>query len=618
MKLSQPFFKLPVRFDPARLSHEVASLPPDAWVPHPQGIAGNSAVRLITVNGEENDSLYGVMAATRHLELLPYVRQVLASFGVVWSRSRLMRLAPGATVPEHADINYHWFTRVRVHIPIVTHPAVRFLCGDETVHMSAGEAWIFDNWRLHSVVNGSEHERIHLVADTTGTSNFWRMATLPDPHEHRTIGYVQDQAATPLTEYNPQRMIMWPVEVDFLLDDLADELIVDPSQRIPDDALARYKQLLADFRLDWRQLYSRHAEDPEATAEYLNLRESLRDRSAVLGVGLVLRTNRIAAHDVLMDRVLRQLLRLSDSSPTSAGPRQKSARRRKASDQFYRPIFIVAAPRSGSTLLYETLAVNRTFCNLGGEAHWLAESIPSLRPGAPGVDSNRLTAENCTDKIAEQVAESVLRRASYASGELVGLSDLGIRLLEKTPKNSVRIPFFTSVFPDARFIYLWRDPRENLSSIMEAWRGGRWVTYKELPGWDGPWSLLLPPGWRTLRGQSLESVAAYQWTCTNQLILDDLGKLGPERWTTVSYSDLVSNPKATIERLCSFAGVDFDDRSLARVSAPLPLSRYTNTPPQPGKWRRNESSVLRVLPSTQPVWDRLQKLGEARTAPFPV
>jgi hypothetical protein len=54
---------------------------------------------------------------------MPYLRQVLAGFGVVWGRSRLMRLAPGASVPEHADINYHWHTRVRLHVPVFTQPA---------------------------------------------------------------------------------------------------------------------------------------------------------------------------------------------------------------------------------------------------------------------------------------------------------------------------------------------------------------------------------------------------------------------------------------------------------------------------------------------------------------
>ena len=116
MKLSQPFFQLPVLFDVARLQAEVAALPDAAWVAHPDQVPGNSAVRLISAGGGETDDVHGQMLATQWLETMPYLRQVLASFGVVWGRSRLMRLAPGAGVPEHADINYHWHTRVRLHI----------------------------------------------------------------------------------------------------------------------------------------------------------------------------------------------------------------------------------------------------------------------------------------------------------------------------------------------------------------------------------------------------------------------------------------------------------------------------------------------------------------------
>jgi hypothetical protein len=173
MKLAQPFVRLPIRFDVERLAAEVRALPLSAWKRHPNGFNGNSAARLITVEGQENDAFLGVMGETPHLRQSPYLQQVLASFGTVWSRSRLMRLAPGAGVPEHSDVAYHWFQRVRLHIPILTHPAVSFRCDDQVVHMAAGEAWVFDNWRLHSVENASDHERVHLVADTTGSANFW-------------------------------------------------------------------------------------------------------------------------------------------------------------------------------------------------------------------------------------------------------------------------------------------------------------------------------------------------------------------------------------------------------------------------------------------------------------
>ena len=175
MKLPKPFFRLPVRFDVERLRAEVEALPATAWSRHPKEHEGNTAARLITVGGGDNDDINGEMRPTPALAACPYIQQALASFDTVWSRSRLMRLAAGAEVPPHGDMNRHWFHRVRVHIPVITRPEVRFHCGGESVHMAAGEAWIFDNWREHRVLNGSPEARIHLVADTAGTSAFWRL-----------------------------------------------------------------------------------------------------------------------------------------------------------------------------------------------------------------------------------------------------------------------------------------------------------------------------------------------------------------------------------------------------------------------------------------------------------
>ena len=100
------------------------------------------------------------------------------------------------------------------------------------------------------------------------------------------------------------------------------------------------------------------------------------------------------------------------------------------------------------------------------------------------------------------------------------------------------------MFPDALFIYLYREPRENVSSAIDAWRSGKFVTYPDLPGWDGPpWSLLLIPGWRELNGKPVEEVAAAQWRAANEHILDDLGKLPRNRWLGVSYAELLADPR---------------------------------------------------------------------------
>jgi aspartyl/asparaginyl beta-hydroxylase len=310
MRLPQRFYRLPVRFDVERLRTEVAALPPEAWAPHPNGDAGNSAVRLISVEGGQNDEVNGVMRMTAHLERSPYLRQVLASFGVVWSRSRLLRLAPGAVVPVHADIHYHWFFRVRLHVPILTRPEVQFTCDRECVHMAAGEAWIFDNWRLHHVENGSAAERIHLVADTSGSAAFWELVAQSERASGRIQQHAYDAArsVTPLLERALPRPVMPPAEIDLLILDMRSELVLEndaPDQRA---RLARYHALLLGFGRDWRQLYSLYGEEPEGRNDFAKLRDSVREQSRLLAPGIVLRTNRTAAHRLLEARILRACL----------------------------------------------------------------------------------------------------------------------------------------------------------------------------------------------------------------------------------------------------------------------------------------------------------------------
>jgi hypothetical protein len=608
MRLPQPFLRLPVRFDLDRLRAEIAALPEDAWAPHPNHIAGNTSLRLVSVEGGENDDVDGVMRPTPHLAKLPYVRQVLASFGVVWSRSRLLRLAPGAVVPEHADINYHWFYRVRVHIPIFTRPEVLFHCGDETVHMRGGEAWLFDNWRLHRVENPTPDARIHLVADTSGSASFWQFAgQAAKPgvadREHR---FDAAREGVLLTEQCPLRPVMSPGEVDYLVGDLRSELVPsvdDPESRA---RLARYHQLLDGFARDWRQVYSLFGETAVARSQFEQLRDAARSASREIADGLRMRTNRVAAHPVFEGRVLRSVLpHKPGAAPGNSASTHKTRPSEISAPRIERPVFIIAAPRSGSTLLFETLAESYAICTLGGESHGAIEGAqPALRPGAPGVESNRLERHHATPEAIRVLHEEFAAQRRAAPGA-AGADPAKLRFLEKTPKNALRIPFLDAAFPDAQFIFLSREPRANLASIIEAWKAGRWVTYRGLDERPDPWSLLLPPGWRAMRDKPLAEIAAFQWESANRIALDDLAKLDRSRWTSVTYEDLVANPRAVIERLTKFLGIDIDAGLEQRLEAPLPPSRQTNTPPAADKWRKHQTEIEALLPALQGTIDRL-------------
>jgi hypothetical protein len=271
-----------------------------------------------------------------------------------------------------------------------------------------------------------------------------------------------------------------------------------------------------------------------------------------------------------------------------------------------RPIVILSAPRAGSTLLFETLAQASGVYTIGGESHQLIESIAALRPGRGVVNSNRLTRRDATTAIVAELRTRFAGRIHDRDGQPPP-SGADVRLLEKTPKNALRVPFLLEVFPDAQFIFLQRDPRANLSSMMQAWRAKGWITYRQLPGWPGPWSLLLPPGYERLQGRPLEEVVAFQWRVANETILDDLADLARERWTTVRYEAFVADPRAEIGRLVDFAGLAMDARLEEYLAQPLPLSKHTQTKPDPDKWKQNAQEIGRVLPQLEAIAGRLRE-----------
>jgi len=284
--------------------------------------------------------------------------------------------------------------------------------------------------------------------------------------------------------------------------------------------------------------------------------------------------------------------------------------------QFDRPVFILAAPRSGSTLLFELLMQVRDVWTIGDESHGVFESIPELLPGQ-GVTSNRLTASEASAGVVLRLKCNfleLLRNRNGARYPVTSKHAFPVRMVEKTPKNALRVPFLKAAFPDAMFIYLYRDPKENISSIIEAWRSDRFITYPNLRGPQQHWSLLLPPDWVSKQHSPLEEIAAYQWKTANQTILSDLQHLPPQCWSAVSYRTLLDNPETEVCRLCEFMGTGIDEHLLQTLRGKLPLSRFTLTPPTRDKWRKNERLLTRVIPELRKFTQLVEKKVKNKSA----
>lgn len=275
---------------------------------------------------------------------------------------------------------------------------------------------------------------------------------------------------------------------------------------------------------------------------------------------------------------------------------------------FDRPIFIVSTPRSGSTLLFETLTRAPGVYTIGGESHQLIESIPQLTIWAHGFSSNRLLAADAVPDVVAKLRRRFLVNMRDRDGNVLAPGHDRFRMLEKTPKNSLRIPFLLKAFPEARFVFLYRDPCQVLASMMEAWLSGRFKTYVGLPGWPLPyWALLLTPGWQALAGKPLADIVAGQWQAATTALLDDLAQLPPGRCQTIRYGDLIADPSAQIGRLCPGLGLGWD----RPIDGPLPLARHTVSRPDPEKWRVRATEIKAVMPGLIATIERAERTVDA-------
>lgn len=284
-------------------------------------------------------------------------------------------------------------------------------------------------------------------------------------------------------------------------------------------------------------------------------------------------------------------------------------------DIFPEPLVILSAPRSGSTLLFETLRVSDALWSIGTESHFIFNAFPQLHPAQRGFESGALSAADATPELSHLMRACFLVMLVDRDGKRYldmpeASRPRSVTLLEKTPRNALNIPFLNKVFPGMRAIFLHRDPRETIASIMEAWEiglsRGQFVTFPNLPGWDRKhWCLLLPPGWRALNGKTLAEIAAFQWMAANMTILRDLELLGKERWIAIGYRTLIDDPATTARNIAAFAGLPYEGALRERTSGSLPLSSTTVSAPARDKWRRHGTQIELLADSYLPLAEEL-------------
>jgi hypothetical protein len=269
------------------------------------------------------------------------------------------------------------------------------------------------------------------------------------------------------------------------------------------------------------------------------------------------------------------------------------------------PVFVVGCSRSGTTITYETLAAAPEFLSLGVE-------IPDFWDALHGPLNNGWASEAAGAEHARPGHRDAALRFYY---QRLGAG----RVLDKTCINVMRIPFLHRLFPEARFVFIQRDGRDNVSSMMDGWRHGRTDGRFELSQFFGPfpepvaidggrfreWAFFIPPGWRAYNRASLAEVCAFQWTSANRLALQARQAIPPRQWIHLRYEDLFDRPVEMFRDAFERLGVPFTPALQARCADLRPTSVVKGRPMRQ-KWREhNPEAIAGILPLIGPLMREL-------------
>lgn len=300
-----------------------------------------------------------------------------------------------------------------------------------------------------------------------------------------------------------------------------------------------------------------------------------------------------------------------------------------------RPVILLGAPRTGTTMLFNALSSHPDLWSLYRESDGIIERYfpVTMEPGASDVVE--------ADDVSEEAAAAIRRDfvdlvGNMGSGHLVlskgasaflrtpigrramkipGISRLRlatiysrarrqpkqneIRMVEKTPENSFRVQLLKKAFPDAQFVYIVRDPRQSIASIYTGWTKSTEFRRFRFPesfhlrdhesGW---WSFGLVPGWEDLNGATVMEVCAQQWVLYNRHCRRDLPPDG-ERTLQISYEDMVTDAPTVLRRIAEWS--DLDPQPFERFDHSLPVVN-TFSRPQKSKWLRLESELGSIAP----------------------
>ncbi|UCG25388.1 MAG: sulfotransferase [Chloroflexota bacterium] len=259
------------------------------------------------------------------------------------------------------------------------------------------------------------------------------------------------------------------------------------------------------------------------------------------------------------------------------------------------PLFIFSLPRAGSTLLQRLLAAHTQVATLA-ESFLLAPFLFTLRKdGVYGAYNHQFTALGIRHFYEElpQGKQDYLRELRRFALRLYGKASPNKErfFLDKAAAYSLIAGEIIDLFPQAKSIFLWRNPLSVVASLMKSWRSGKWnLYYYDRYLYEG-----LPNLIRVSQSNHTRSIA-------------------------VRYEALVREPEGIMKEICSYLDLSYEGNVLTDyrnvplrpgTGDPLGLNLFQSVSQAPiHKWQATLANPLRKI------WCRryLQWLGDENLA----
>lgn len=281
-----------------------------------------------------------------------------------------------------------------------------------------------------------------------------------------------------------------------------------------------------------------------------------------------------------------------------------------------RPVFVIAAPRSGSTFLFECLVQFEeftTFADREGTYLWQRvlpygkrrDVSDDIAPDEFGSWRRRCLA---TALYARTLLKAPATSRRQTLARLVRRPRL--RYLDKSIANTFHVPLLREMFPDATFVHLIREPRANIASMIRGWSHEDFQKpaldryLREAGSPLDRWTYAAPPGWQDMVHRSLPEICAWMWQQHADAIDASMRSRGGG--PLIRYEDLVADAPAALAGLADQLGLTMTPAIREYLSRP-PQSRTTLG--QSHGTTRDESIDLQVEAVLPAVADTAARFG---------